>query len=52
MSEYKEIKAIPTILNEPVFQQAFKTAEIANLSKEEYKKYLSSLVPIVNKRSH
>jgi len=39
----EEFNDIPTILNEPVFQQAFKTAEIANLSKEEYKKYLDSL---------
>jgi len=43
MSDFKEIKAIPIILNEPVFHQAFKTAEIANLSKEDYKKYLDSL---------
>jgi len=43
LKHLEEFNDIPTILNEPVFHQAFKTAEIANLSKEEYKKYLDSL---------
>jgi len=43
LKHLEEFNDIPTILNEPVFQQAFKTAEIANLSKDEYKKYLDSL---------
>ncbi len=34
---------IPDILKEPIFKKAFKTAAIANLSPEEYKKYLDSL---------
>jgi predicted transposase/invertase (TIGR01784 family) len=34
---------IPKILQEGIFQKAFKTAEIANLSKDEYKKYIDSL---------
>ena len=43
LKHLEEFNDIPTIFNEPVFQQAFKTAEIANLSKDEYKKYLDSL---------
>ena len=43
LKHLEEFNDIPTILNEPVFHQAFKTAEIANLSKDEYKKYLDSL---------
>jgi len=34
---------IPEILQEEIFKKAFKTAEIANLSKDEYKKYIDSL---------
>jgi len=34
---------IPEILREEIFEKAFKTAEIANLSKDEYKKYIDSL---------
>jgi len=34
---------IPDILKEEIFEKAFKTAEIANLSKDEYKKYIDSL---------
>ncbi len=34
---------IPEILQEEIFKKAFKTAEIANLSKDEYKKYINSL---------
>jgi predicted transposase/invertase (TIGR01784 family) len=34
---------IPEILNEEIFKKAFKTAAIANLSKDEYKKYIESL---------
>jgi len=34
---------IPDILREPIFEKAFKTAQIANLSTNEYKKYMNSL---------
>ncbi len=34
---------IPDILKEKIFEKAFKTAEIANLSKDEYRKYINSL---------
>jgi len=34
---------IPEILQEEIFKKAFKTAEIANLTKDEYKKYIDSL---------
>ncbi len=34
---------IPEILQEAIFKKAFQTAEIANLSKDEYKKYIDSL---------
>jgi len=34
---------IPEILQEEIFKKAFKTAEIANLSKAEYQKYIDSL---------
>jgi len=34
---------IPDILKEEIFEKAFKTAEIANLTKDEYKKYIDSL---------
>jgi predicted transposase/invertase (TIGR01784 family) len=34
---------IPDILKEKIFEKAFETAAIANLSPEEYKKYIDSL---------
>lgn len=34
---------IPAILNEPIFKKAFSTTRVANLSPEEYKKYIESL---------
>ena len=34
---------IPDILKEEIFEKAFKTAEIANLSRDEYKNYINSL---------
>jgi predicted transposase/invertase (TIGR01784 family) len=35
---------IPSILNEPIFQKAFQTAELANLSPEQREKYEESLI--------
>ncbi len=35
---------IPAILNEPIFQKAFKTAELANLTSEQRDKYDYSLI--------
>jgi len=35
---------IPAILNEPVFYKAFKTAELANLSREQYTAYEQNLL--------
>jgi predicted transposase/invertase (TIGR01784 family) len=35
---------IPQVLNEPIFEKAFKTAEISAMSKEEHDKYLESLM--------
>lgn len=44
LKHLEEFDDIPTILNEPIFQKAFKTAEIAKFSKEEYAKYQESLL--------
>ncbi len=44
LKHLEEFDDIPTILNEPIFQKAFKTAEIAKFSKEEYDKYQESLL--------
>lgn len=35
---------IPAILNEPIFQRAFKTAELANLSQEQFTAYEQNLL--------
>jgi len=35
---------IPAILNEPIFQKAFKTAELANLNQEQYENYEKNLI--------
>jgi len=35
---------IPAILNEPIFQKAFETAKIANLSREQYTAYEENLL--------
>jgi predicted transposase/invertase (TIGR01784 family) len=35
---------IPSVLKEPIFEKAFKTAEISAMSKEEHDKYLESLM--------
>lgn len=37
-------ESIPQILNEPVFVEAFKTAEVANFTEEEYRTYEYSLM--------
>jgi len=44
LKHLEEFDEIPAILNEPIFQKAFKTAEIAKFSKEEYDKYQESLL--------
>ena len=43
MQNLENMDKIPEILQEEIFKKAFKTAEIANLSKDEYKKYIDSL---------
>jgi predicted transposase/invertase (TIGR01784 family) len=35
---------IPAILNEPIFQKAFQTAELANLNQEQYSAYEKNLL--------
>ena len=35
---------IPQVLHEPIFEKAFKTAEISAMSQEEHNKYLESLM--------
>jgi len=37
-------KSIPEILNEPIFIEAFKSAEVANFTEEEYRVYEESLM--------
>jgi len=44
LKHLEEFDEIPKILNEPIFEKAFKTAEIAKFSKEEYDKYQESLL--------
>jgi predicted transposase/invertase (TIGR01784 family) len=43
LQNLENMDSIPEILQEEIFKKAFKTAEIANLSKDEYKKYIDSL---------
>jgi len=43
LQNLENLDNIPEILQEEIFKKAFKTAEIANLSKDEYKKYIDSL---------
>ena len=40
----KELKQMPNILNEPIFQKAFEIAELAGLSAEQRDKYEQSLI--------
>jgi len=47
----EEFDSIPAILNEPLFQKAFQSAEIAKFSKAEYDKYLESLLNYVELKS-
>jgi predicted transposase/invertase (TIGR01784 family) len=42
---------IPAILNEPIFQKAFKTAELANLSQEQYSAYEKNLLDYLGVRA-
>ncbi len=51
LKHLEEFDDIPTILNEPIFQKAFKTAEIAKFSKEEYDKYQESLLNYIELKS-
>jgi len=43
LQNLENFDGIPEILNEEIFVKAFKTAEIANLKPNEYKKYIDSL---------
>ena len=44
LKHLEEFDEIPLILNDPIFQKAFKTAEIAKFSKDEYDMYQESLL--------
>jgi len=44
LKHLKDLEDIPEILNEPVFEKAFKVAEISNFSAEEYSAYQKSLL--------
>jgi len=43
LQNLENFNGIPEILNEEIFVKAFKTAEIAKLTSDEYKKYIDSL---------
>ena len=43
LKNLKRLDALPDKLREKVFEKMFAAAEIANLSKEEYKQYITSL---------
>jgi predicted transposase/invertase (TIGR01784 family) len=51
LKHLEEFDDIPTILNEPIFQKAFKTAEIAKFSQKEYDKYQESLLNYIELKS-
>ncbi len=42
LKNLEDFDDIPTILREPIFEKAFKTAEIANLNKKEFDRYEKS----------
>ncbi len=44
LKHLQDFDHIPAILNEPIFQKAFKTAELANLTSEQRDKYDYSLI--------
>jgi predicted transposase/invertase (TIGR01784 family) len=44
LKNLEDFDHIPTILNEPIFQKAFETAELANLTPEQRDKYELSLM--------
>lgn len=44
LKNLESFEHIPTILNEPVFQKAFKMAELTNLSREQYTAYEQNLL--------
>ncbi len=51
LKHLEEFDHIPAILNEPIFQKAFKTAEIAKFSRQEYDKYQESLLNYIELKS-
>ncbi len=44
MKNLESFDHIPSILNEPIFQKAFSTAELASLSAEQRDRYEQSLI--------
>jgi len=44
LKNLESFEHIPAILNEPVFQKAFHTAELANLNHEQYERYERNLM--------
>ena len=44
MKNLIDFEHIPKILNEPIFEKAFKVAELANLSREQYTTYERNLL--------
>jgi len=44
LKHLKDLEDIPEILKEPIFEKAFKVAEISNFSSEEYNAYQKSLL--------
>lgn len=44
LKNLENFQEIPNILNEPIFQKAFKIARVANMNIQEYKEYSSSLM--------
>ena len=44
LKHLEEIDHIPAILNEPIFEKAFRTAELANMSPEQYRAYEQNLL--------
>jgi hypothetical protein len=44
LKNLEDFDHIPSILNEPIFQKAFETAELANMTPEQRDKYELSLM--------
>jgi predicted transposase/invertase (TIGR01784 family) len=51
LKNLETFEQIPAILNEPIFQKAFKTAELANLSQEQYSAYEKNLLDYLGIRA-